>query len=161
MSARDLDANVLLTKTSLVAELTEARAALARVEALVKAAEAREAASLSRTFDGGSFGAWVDATSLHAALRTPDTEGGDRHPEDYCHRCDGPNISWSTPSEVWDPVMRPGGHNTTEWLWNEIICPVCFAELFEQRFPKTSWRLTPDEATIGGRAFRAAAEGGA
>lgn len=41
---------------------------IAAIEALVAAAEQREATSLSRTFDGGSFGAWVDAKELRAAL---------------------------------------------------------------------------------------------
>lgn len=79
-----------------------------------------------------------------------------RHPEEYCHRCGGPNISWWTPPEAWNPVMRPGGDDTTEWLWNEIICPTCFGELFEATFPLTSWLVLPDERTIGGRAYRAA-----
>jgi hypothetical protein len=50
----------------------------------------------------------------------------DCHPEDYCHRCGGPNISWYTPSGVWNPVMRPEGESGK---WSEIICPQCFVEL--------------------------------
>lgn len=124
---------------------------------LVRIIEEREAPLIERVRVAEAALARVEAVARdHAG-----TIAGMDHPEDYCHRCDGPNISWSTPPEVWDPIMRPGGHDTTEWLWNEIICPPCFAEMFEQRFPKTSWRLIPDEATIGGRAFRAAAEGGA
>lgn len=53
------------------AERDAALAALDRVKALADAAEAREAMSLSRTFDGGSFGAWVDASAIRAAV-----EGG-------------------------------------------------------------------------------------
>lgn len=55
--------------------LAAAEGAVARVEALVTAAEAREAASLSRTFDGGSFGAWVDVDRLRAALAPEPTDG--------------------------------------------------------------------------------------
>lgn len=52
----------------------------------------------------------------------------DRHSEDYCHRCGGPNISWSAPSPLWNQVMR-GGSINGPWQWDEIICPLCFAEL--------------------------------
>lgn len=55
----------------LSAQRDAALAALDRVKALADAAEACEAMSLSRTFDGGSFGAWVDAAALRAAV-----EGG-------------------------------------------------------------------------------------
>jgi len=48
------------------------------------------------------------------------------HPEDYCHRCGGPNISWHTDSETWNRVMRPNGETGR---WGEIICPICFVEL--------------------------------
>ncbi len=107
----------------------------------------------------------VDA-SEHAALDATPPDPADpadglseeRHPEDYCHRCGGPNISWYTPAEAWNPVMRPGGHDTTEWLWNEIICPLCFAELAAALWPQATWMLLPDERTIGGKAYRAAVE---
>lgn len=68
-------------------------------------------------------------------------DGADvRHPEDYCHRCDGPNISWFTPGAVWDPVMRPDGDGT--WKWEEIICPPCFVELAGGG----TWHLIPGKA---------------
>lgn len=57
----------------------------------------------------------------------------DFHPEDYCHRCGMPNICWGTPAEVWNPVMRPEGHDTRTWLWNEIICPICFVQLAQAK----------------------------
>lgn len=52
----------------------------------------------------------------------------DFHPEDYCHRCGRPNISWHIDGDVWSTVMRPEGHEAA-YRWNEIICPVCFIEL--------------------------------
>ena len=64
------------------------------------------------------------------------------HPEDYCRRCGGPNLSWYTPGGTWDPVMRaePGA----PWKWNEIICPPCFASLHEQTHGKSiTWALIP------------------
>ena len=76
------------------------------------------------------------------------------HPEDYCHRCGGRNILWSAPSEVWNPVMRPGG-DKSGWLWNEIICPSCFGLLFVERFPETSFVLTIHADSRGAKKFRA------
>lgn len=57
-----------------------------------------------------------------------DTGWPDFHPEDYCHRCGMPNISWHVDSDVWNLVMRPDGHEAA-WQWDEIICPVCFVQL--------------------------------
>ena len=49
------------------------------------------------------------------------------HPEEYCHRCGGPNISWWIAPEAWNPVMRPNADGA--WKWNEIIYPICFVDL--------------------------------
>jgi hypothetical protein len=67
----------------------------------------------------------------------------DFHPEDFCHRCGHPNMCWFIASEIWNPVMRPAGRDTTTWLWNEIICPQCFAELAGRRFGNGIWQLVP------------------
>jgi hypothetical protein len=48
------------------------------------------------------------------------------HPEEFCHRCGGPNISWHVDSQAWNRVMRPDGETGR---WAEIICPLCFVEL--------------------------------
>jgi len=74
------------------------------------------------------------------------------HPEDYCHRCLGPNLSWFIDSAVWDVIMRPEGPDS-EWKWSEIICPACFAELFEERFGAASFELRLSPAARGSRAF--------
>ena len=76
-------------------------------------------------------------------------------PEDFCHRCGGRNISWWTDSDVWNLIMRPDGPGSP-WLWNEIICPQCFAELVEARFPNVAWHFYMDENTRGGKAIRPA-----
>ena len=65
------------------------------------------------------------------------------HPEEYCHRCGGPNISWFTPGAVWDPVMRPVPG--APWKWHEIICPLCFVELAGGG----TWTLLPAGADGG------------
>jgi hypothetical protein len=79
----------------------------------------------------------------------------DMHPEDFCHRCYGRNISWWTDSDVWNLIMRPDGPDSP-WLWHEIICPQCFAELVETRFPLVAWHVYMDENTRGAKAIRAA-----
>lgn len=73
------------------------------------------------------------------------------HPEEFCHRCLGSNLSWHIDSAVWNAVMRPAGQE--EWLWSEIICPQCFAELFEAMFGPAHFELKLDPATRGARAF--------
>jgi hypothetical protein len=78
----------------------------------------------------------------------------DIHPEDFCHRCAGRNISWHIASDVWNAVMRPEGADSP-WRWSEIICPACFAELFEARWPGTSFDLSLHELTRGPKNFRA------
>ena len=76
-----------------------------------------------------------------------------QHPEDYCHRCLNPNLSWFIDPAVWNPVMRPEGDDAP-WRWNEIICPQCFAELFEEKFGPTSFELRLHPETRGGKAFQ-------
>lgn len=51
------------------------------------------------------------------------------HPETYCHRCGGPNLSWSASSPLWNAVMRD---NDINGEWNEIICPTCFVVLAKE-----------------------------
>lgn len=68
----------------------------------------------------------------------------DKHPEAYCHRCFGNNLSWFINSETWNKVMRPNNDGT--WLWNEIICPSCFAELYEERFGLAAFELSVEQA---------------
>lgn len=74
----------------------------------------------------------------------------DFHPEDFCHRCGGPNTTWWVANDVWDYVMRPGG----AWeQWNGIICPSCFGEMAGCHF-----ELKIDPETRDGKAFLAELE---
>lgn len=66
-----------------------------------------------------------------------------RNPESYCHRCGGPNITWSAPSPLWNAVMRGGSIDGTD-EHDGIICPACFALLAEARVGATGWRLTAE-----------------
>lgn len=79
----------------------------------------------------------------------------DFHPEDFCHRCGGRNLSWWTEPESWNAIMRQDGPDAP-WQWNEIICPQCFAELWEMFYPGTSWHLWFDPETRGGQHFNSA-----
>lgn len=78
----------------------------------------------------------------------------DFHPEHFCHRCGGRNVTWWIDSTAWNPIMRPEGPEA-RWRWNEIICIACYVELFDIQFPLTGFRLDIDPDTIGGRAFAA------
>jgi len=69
------------------------------------------------------------------------------HPESYCHRCGGPNISWSAPSPLWNQVMR-GGSINGEWQWDEIICPICFVMLAEEAGIADFWVLSAERVHV-------------
>lgn len=76
-----------------------------------------------------------------------DAQPTDRHPESYCHRCGGPNFTWSAPSPLWNHVMR-GGSIDGPWQWDEIICPVCFVQLAEAAGMASSWRLYAERVNV-------------
>jgi hypothetical protein len=63
-----------------------------------------------------------------------------RHPEDYCHRCGGPNIIWYAPSPLWNEVMR-GGDISGRSKWSEIICPTCFCILTQEAGIGSAFRI--------------------
>jgi len=71
----------------------------------------------------------------------------DAHPEDYCHRCKGPNVVWSAPSPLWNEVMR-GGDINGPWRWDEIICPTCFVVLAEEQGIAANWRLSAQKVNV-------------
>lgn len=78
------------------------------------------------------------------------TEGYPREGEYVCRRCNGRNMCdgrWVAPSPLWNAVMR-GGSINGEWKYNEIICPLCFVELAEERGIATGWRLTATEINV-------------
>ena len=70
-----------------------------------------------------------------------------QHPEDKCHRCDGPNISWVAPSPLWNAVMRGGSINGTE-LFHGIVCPTCFALLAIAAGIASGWRLYANDVMV-------------
>lgn len=64
------------------------------------------------------------------------------HPEDRCQDCDGPNVVWRAPNEVWNEIMtrvdksNPRGEGV-------IVCPRCFALRAERSGFLAVWELTP------------------
>ncbi len=60
----------------------------------------------------------------------------DIHPEDYCHECGRPNITWFAQNDLWNRVMSERGC---------IVCPICFVKKAEEQgiAPRTegSWEL--------------------
>lgn len=56
----------------------------------------------------------------------------DFHPETYCHLCGGRNVwSWFAPNGDWNTVREQIRAVTP----SEIICPPCFAEIYEAAHP--------------------------
>lgn len=67
--------------------------------------------------------------------------------ESVCHRCAGPNVSWSAPSPLWNAVMR-GGSIDGPWEFDELICPTCFAVLAEERGVASGWRIDARDVAV-------------
>ena len=61
----------------------------------------------------------------------------DFHPEDYCHKCGGRNLStWSVYSDRWNFAMGSP---------LEIVCPQCFVKRWEDATGLVAhWRLVPE-----------------
>lgn len=65
----------------------------------------------------------------------------DLHPEQFCHRCGGRNItSWFVESEAWN--LATAGLDRGR---GEILCPQCFTELHEAA--TSEWRTWELKAT--------------
>lgn len=89
---------------------------------------------------------WVLRPRVTAEDVASQREAGwpDWHPEDFCHRCGQQNMCWWVDGDEWNRAME----HAREWQWAGIVCPLCFAELWEtatgDRIP---WRLVPGETT--------------
>lgn len=61
-------------------------------------------------------------------------QGNGEHPEDKCQKCGGRNISWFVRNETWNAVAGSEGG---------ILCPICFAAAYADKFPNEghSWQL--------------------
>lgn len=59
------------------------------------------------------------------------------HPEDFCDKCKGPNITWYAGNDLWNAV--------TEDEWS-VLCPICFVKIAEKKgIGCTSWRVSREE----------------
>lgn len=59
-----------------------------------------------------------------------------------CGRCGGENVSWHTPSPLWNFVMRSNRIDGPR-IWNDLVCIPCFVVVAEEAGVKPpSWRLT-------------------
>jgi hypothetical protein len=54
------------------------------------------------------------------------------HPEDFCEKCGGRNITWFAPSPLWNKYAVEYG----------ILCPLCFVEL--ARAELDAWKIAPE-----------------
>ena len=115
-------------------------------------------AFLAVTFDKDSNQSDTDVVPLSAALaeiarheqagaelmlqvhQLSKLKGTDDHPEDFCHRCGGRNITWYADSDLWNKFDPP----------ESIICPICFVIEAEAGGVKTSaWRVAPGDDEAG------------
>lgn len=81
--------------------------------------------------------------AVKAVLGGPVAASPDDHPEDTCHRCGGPNVTWCAPSPLWNEVMRGGDINAAD-RFDGIVCPACFAVLAEAAGIAEFWRFSAD-----------------
>jgi hypothetical protein len=66
--------------------------------------------------------------------------------EQNCVRCGGENVVWTTPSPLWNLIMR-GNDINGESLFRDLVCMSCFIHLAEAAgVPIGQWRLmlTPE-----------------
>lgn len=71
-----------------------------------------------------------------AILETQGRSGPAEHPEASCDDCNGPNVVWSGPSELWNAVCRPEGY-----LTEPMLCPRCFMVRAEKMGSEGVWRI--------------------
>lgn len=72
---------------------------------------------------------------------------GNHHPEDWCHRCKGPNVQWTAPSPSWNQVVRDGDIRNKD-KFDGIVCPTCFAILAEEAGIARSWKFYAENVMV-------------
>lgn len=88
--------------------------------------------------DSRGWSDWARIAEAARALLAAPGAGG-QHPEATCQRCGGPNISWVTPSALWNGVVgSPNG----------ILCPVCFARAAAEINIDPTWRFEPAPTNV-------------
>lgn len=78
-------------------------------------------------------------TALNSAelVTAPPESTAGEHPEDFCHKCGQPNISWFAPNQLWNQAVRAVNQP-------EMLCPVCFVKLTEiAGIGEQTWEVAP------------------
>lgn len=100
----------------------------------------------------------LDDPAYHAALQhaleepplpaTSETP----HPEAKCERCGRDNVTWFTPSHLWNAVIRENTNGA-----DSMLCPVCFIQLAEMAgHNSAAWRVEPEPLAMQGESERTA-----
>lgn len=59
------------------------------------------------------------------------------HPEAFCDNCGGFNVSWFTPSPLWNRIVRQPDRA------DPMLCPRCFILLAEAAGIHEVWKVSP------------------
>lgn len=78
-----------------------------------------------------------------ALTATPAQEGE----AERCRKCGHGNPSWSTPSPLWNAVIR-GGSIDGEPLFGDMVCASCFMEMAEQAGIASNWRVDAKKVDV-------------
>lgn len=96
-----------------------------------------------RQDDGGGYAPpWVQSVTLAEIARQRELGWPDFHPEQFCHRCGNKNLrGWHAETEQWYQAMQ-----VRDTDGGGIVCPICFAELWEGQTGLTRilWTLSID-----------------
>lgn len=60
------------------------------------------------------------------------------HPEDICEDCNGRNVVWFAPSELWNKVVRKPD------IADPMLCPRCFILRAENIGIQYTWEVKPE-----------------
>lgn len=69
------------------------------------------------------------------------------HVEATCRRCQGPNVSWTAPSPLWNLVMRGGAIDGVD-RFDGIVCPTCFVVVAEDARLASRWYVSADRVAL-------------
>lgn len=102
--------------------------------------------------DAGKAGASGDSVAQHGrasegpgALRAAPIGISADHPEATCEDCGLGNVTWFSPSDVWNAVCRPPGY-----AGDPMICPMCFMRRAEASgFGSVGWLVIPSDGDWG------------
>lgn len=68
------------------------------------------------------------------------------HPESICDDCDGPNVVWHAPNDLWNKVCRPDGETAAD----PMLCPRCFIARAFKTGIDVAWNVSPNADLSGG-----------